>query len=102
VLLDSWVLQPIKDMTPLGTDFEMHSKWQGSVEEPTAKDFEARKIRTIQLNKVHGTNWNAIKCKEHLGSHPEAVIRQATINLDSRLGKSLGDSLPELYCVDLA
>jgi hypothetical protein len=31
---------------------------------------------------------------------PEAVIRQATINLDS--WKSFGYSLPGLYCVDLA
>jgi hypothetical protein len=96
VLLDSWVLQPIKDMTSLGTDFKTHANWQGYAEEPAAKDFVARKVRTIELNKVHGTNWNAIKCKERLGSRPEAVVRQATINLDSRLWKSLGDSLPEL------
>jgi hypothetical protein len=70
--------------------------------EPTAKDFVARKVHTIELNKVHGTNWNAIKCKERLGSHPEDVVRQATINLDSRVWKSLGNSLPELYSVDLA
>ncbi len=101
-LLGSWVLQPIKDMTSLGTDFETHAKWQGSVEEPALKDFVARKVRTIELNKVQGTHWNTIKCEEHLGSHPEAVFRQATINLDSRVWKSLGDSLPELYCVDLA
>jgi hypothetical protein len=67
----------------LGTDFETYAKWQGSVEEPAAKDIVARKIRAIELNKVHGTNWNAIKCEECLGSCPEAVIRQATINLDS-------------------
>jgi hypothetical protein len=30
-----------------------------------------------------------------------AVIRQATINLNSRVWKSLEDSLPKLYCVDL-
>jgi hypothetical protein len=70
-------------MTFLGTDFEMHAKWQGSVEEPTAKDFIARKDCTIELNEVHGTNWNAIKCKKRFGSHSEAVARQATINLDS-------------------
>ena len=86
----------------LGTDFEMHAKWQGSVEEPTARDFVAKKVCTIELNKVQGTNWNAIKCKERLGSHPETVVRHATIYLDSQLWKSLGDSLPELYCVDLA
>jgi hypothetical protein len=89
-------------MTSLGTDFKTHAKWQGSVEKPTGKDFVARKVCTIKMNKVQGTNWNAIKCKEHLGSCPEAVVRQATINLDSWLWKSPGDSLPELYWVDLA
>jgi hypothetical protein len=89
-------------MTSLGTDFKMHAKWQGSVEEPAAKDFVAREVRTIELNKVQGTNWNANTCQERLGSRPEAVNRQATINLDSQLWKSLGNSLPELYCVDLA
>jgi hypothetical protein len=102
VLLGSWVPQPIKDVTSLGTDFEMHAKWQGSVEEPAAKDFVERKVRTIELNKVQGTHWNTNKCKEPLGNHPEAVVRQATINLDSRVWKSLGDSLPELHCADLA
>ncbi len=92
----------MEDMTSLGTDFKMHAEWQGYVEEPTAKDFLVRKVHTIELNKVHGTNWNAIKCKKRFGSRPEAVIRQATINLDSRLWKSLGDSFPELYCIDLA
>jgi hypothetical protein len=61
-LLASWVLQPIEDMTSLGIDFETHAKWQGSFEEPTAQDFVARKVRTIKLNKVQGTHWNAIKC----------------------------------------
>ncbi len=89
-LLGSWVLQPIEDMMSLGTDFETHAKWQGSVEEPTAKDFIARKACTTILNKVQGTNWNLIKCKEHLWSRPEAVVRQANINLDSRLGNPFG------------
>jgi hypothetical protein len=89
-LLGSWVLQPIKDVTSLGTDFKTHAKWQGSVKEPAAKDFVARKARTIKLNKVQGTHWNANKCKERLGNHPKAVIRQATINLDSQVWKSLG------------
>ncbi len=39
---------------------------------------------------------------ESLGNCPEAVLRQATINLYSRVWKSLGDSMPKLYCVDLA
>ncbi len=100
-LLGSWVLQRIEDMTFLGTDFETHAKRQGSFEEPAAKDFLAKKVRTIKLNKVHGTRWNAIRCKERLGSCPEAVVRQATINLHSWVWKSLGDSFPELYSVDL-
>jgi hypothetical protein len=89
-------------MTSLGTDFEKRAKWQGYVEEPAAKYFVARKVRTIELTEVQGKSWNAIKCKERLRSCPEAVIRQATINLYSRVWKSLGDSFPKLYCVDLA
>jgi hypothetical protein len=98
-LLGSGVLQPIVGMMSLGTDFEMHAKWQGSIEEPAVKDFLARKVRTIKLNKVQGTSWNAIRCKESLGSCPEAVIRQATINLDSRVGNPLG--IPLLSCTTL-
>jgi hypothetical protein len=89
-------------MMSLGTDFKKRAKWQGSVEEPTAKDFIERKVCTIKWNEVQGNIWNAIKCKEHLRSHPEAVIRQATINLYSQVWKSLGDFFPKLYCVDLA
>jgi hypothetical protein len=59
--LGNWVLQPIEVVKSLGTDFEMHAKWQGSVEEPAAKDFVAREVRTIKLNKVKGTPWNANK-----------------------------------------
>jgi hypothetical protein len=101
-LLGSWELPPIKDMTSFGTDFEMHAKLQGSVEEPAAKDFVARKAGTIALSKVRGTHWKRIKCKEPLGKRLEAVVRQATINLNSRVWKSLEDSLPKLYCVNLA
>jgi hypothetical protein len=86
----------------LGTDFEKRAKWQGSVGELAAKDFVVRKVRTIKWNKVQGTIWNAIKCKECLRSHPEAVFRQATINLNLQVWKSLGDSFPKLYSVDLA
>ncbi len=46
VLLGSWVQQPIKDMTSLGTDFETHANWQGNIEEPAVKDFIARKALT--------------------------------------------------------
>ncbi len=55
-LLGSWVLQLIEGMASLGTDFEMQAKWQGSIEEPTAKDFVARKVRTTVLNEKQGTN----------------------------------------------
>jgi hypothetical protein len=89
-------------MMSLGTDFEKRAKWQGYVKEPTVKDFVARKVRTIKLTKVQGTRWNVIKCKERLRSRPEAVIRQATINLFSQVWKSLWDSFSKLYCVDLA
>jgi hypothetical protein len=102
VLLGSGVLQLIEDMTSLGTDFEVHAKWQGSIEESAAQDFVAREVLTIELTKVQGTNWNAIKFKERLKSFPEAVIGQATINLYSRVWKSLGDSFSKLDCVDLA
>jgi hypothetical protein len=88
-LLGSWVLQPIEDVMSLGTDFETHAKWQGFVEEPAAKDFVARKVCTIALSKVQGTNWNAIMCQEFLGNCPEAVLRQATINLYSQVWKFL-------------
>jgi hypothetical protein len=101
-LLGSWVLQPIEGMTSLRTDFEKRAKWQGSDEEPAAKVFVARKVRTIEWSEMQGTIWNAIKCKERLRSCPEAVVRQATINLYSQVWKSLGDSFPKLYCIDLA
>jgi hypothetical protein len=66
-----------------GIDFEVHAKCQGSIEEPNAKEFLARKVLTIELNEVQGTHWNANKCQERLGNHPEAVVRQATISLYS-------------------
>jgi hypothetical protein len=100
-LLGSWVLQPIKDMRSLGTDFETHANWQGYVRVPTAMDFVAREVCTIVLSKVQGTRWKAIKCQERLGIFPEAVVGQATINLNSRVWKSPEDSLPKLYCIDL-
>jgi Pyruvate/2-oxoacid:ferredoxin oxidoreductase delta subunit len=88
-LVGSWVPQLIEGMTFLGTDFEKRTKWQGYIDEPTAKDFVARKVRTIKLTKVLGTSWIAIKCKECLRSCPAAVVRQATINLYSQIWKSL-------------
>ncbi len=41
-----------RSMTFLGTDFKKRAIWQGSVEEPAAKDFVARKVCTIKWNKV--------------------------------------------------
>jgi hypothetical protein len=55
-LLGSWVRQPIENMTSLGTDFEMHAKWHEYAEEPAAKDFVARKTRTIALSEEQGTH----------------------------------------------
>jgi hypothetical protein len=83
-LLGSWVVQPIEDVTSLETDFKMHAKWQGYIKKHAAKDFVAREVCTIELNKVQGTHWNAIKCQERLENWPEAVVRQATINLSSQ------------------
>ncbi len=114
-------------MMSLGTDFETHAYWQEYAEKhprsvnvvthllgdgdldaghhkvkaPAAKEFVARKTHTISSGKVQGTYWNRIKCKEHCGNPPEAVIGQATSNLDSRVWKSLEDSLSKLYCADL-
>jgi hypothetical protein len=34
---------------------------EGYVEEPTVKDFVARKARTIALSEAQGTRWNMIK-----------------------------------------
>ncbi len=81
---------------------KMHAKWQEYIKEPAAKDFVARKACTIALSEARGIHWNRIKCDERLGNCPEAVIGQATINLDSRVWKSLEKSLPKLYCIGLA
>jgi hypothetical protein len=48
-LLCRWGRQSLEDMTSLGTDFETHAIWQGYEEDPTAKDFVARKAHTIAL-----------------------------------------------------
>jgi hypothetical protein len=52
--------QLLKDMTSLGTDFEMHAIWQGYIEDPAAKDFEARKACTIALSKARGTQQSTL------------------------------------------
>ncbi len=81
-------------MTFLGTDFEKHAIWQGSVEKPASKEFVARKVCIIDWNEVLGTSWNAIRCKECLRSCPAAVFRQATINLFYEVGNPLEIPVP--------
>jgi hypothetical protein len=92
--LCSWVLQPIKGLTSIVTDFEKRAKWQEYVEEPGAKNFVVRKVHTIEWNKVQGNIWNAIKCKERMRSRPAAVVRQATINLIHKFGNPFGIPFP--------
>jgi hypothetical protein len=69
-------------MTSLVTDFEMHAIWQGYVENPAAKDFVARKARTIALSKARGS------C--HKTSNNQPI---------HKFGYPFGDSIPGLYCV---
>jgi hypothetical protein len=64
------------------TDFEMHATWQGYVEDPAAKDFVARKAHTIVLSKAQGS------CHKTSNNQPY-----------SQVWKSLGDFIPELYCI---
>jgi hypothetical protein len=71
-------------MTSLDTDFETHAIWQGYVEDPAAKDFVVRKARTITMSEAQGS------CHETSDYQPY-----------SRVWKSLGDSIPELYSVAL-
>ncbi len=78
-----------------------HDAMSANLKEPAAKDFVERKARTIELSEAQGTHWNVIKCKERLGNSPEVIIGKATINLDSWVWKSLEDSLPKLYCIEL-
>jgi hypothetical protein len=69
-------------MTSFMTDFEMHATWQGYVEDPAAMDFVARKDHTIALSEAQGS------CHKTSNNQPY-----------SRVWKSLGNSIPELYCV---
>jgi hypothetical protein len=69
-------------MTYFVTDFETHAIWQGYVVDPTAKDFVARKARNIALSKARGS------CHKTSYNQPY-----------SQVWKSLGDSIPELYCI---
>ncbi len=67
-----------------GNDLETHAIWQGYVEDPNAKGFVARKARTIALSKAQES------CHKTSNNQPH-----------SRVWKSLGNSIPKLYCVAL-
>ena len=69
-------------MTSFVTDFEMHAIWQGYVEDPAAKDFVARKARTIALSEAQGS------CHKTSNNKP---IHE--------FGYPFGDSIPRLYCL---
>jgi hypothetical protein len=69
-------------MTSFVTDFETNAIWQGYVEDPAAKDFVVRKARTIALSKAQES------CHKTSDNQPY-----------SRVWKSLGDSIPKLYCI---
>jgi hypothetical protein len=64
-------------MTSLGTDFETDAIWQGYVEAPAAKDFVARKTRTIALSKAQGTRQSTLFTSLEIpwGFHTWAVLR---------------------------
>jgi hypothetical protein len=76
VLLCHWGQQLLEDMTSLGTDFETHAIWQGYVEDPAAKDFIARKARTIALSKAQGTQQSTLFMSLEIlwGFHTQAVL----------------------------
>jgi hypothetical protein len=76
-LLCCWGQKLLKDMTSFGTDFETHAIWQGYVEDPTTKDFVARKARTIALSKVQGTLQSTLFTSFEIpwGFHTRAVLR---------------------------
>ncbi len=64
-------------MTSLEPDLETHAIWEGNVEDPTAKDFLARKARTIALSKVQRTQQSTLfmSLKISWGFHTGAVLR---------------------------
>ncbi len=76
-LLSCWGRQLLKDMMSLGTDFETHAIWQGYVEDPTTKDFVARKACTIALREAQGTQPSTLFTSVEIlwGFHTRAVLR---------------------------
>jgi hypothetical protein len=93
--------RPVNEVMHLFEDRDLDAGHR-MVNASVATESVERKTHTITSGKVQGPYWNRIKCKEHFGNSPQAVIRQAAINLDSRVWKSLEDSLPEMYCADIA
>jgi hypothetical protein len=75
-LLCRWGQQSLKDMTSFETDFETHAIWQGYVEDPTAKNFVARKAQTIALSKAQGTQQSTLFTSLEIpwGFHNRAVL----------------------------
>jgi hypothetical protein len=67
----------LEDMTSLGTDFEMHAIWQVYVEDPTEKDFVAKKARTIALSEAQGTQQSTLFTSLEIpwGFHTQAVLQ---------------------------
>jgi hypothetical protein len=63
----------------------MHTVWQGYVEDPTAKDFVARKARTFALSKAQGTWQSTLFTSFEIpwGFHTQAVLR-SLVGLMSR------------------
>ncbi len=74
----------LKDMTSFVTDFETHAIWQGYLEDPAAKDFLARKTRTIALSKAQGS------CHKTSNNQPIHKFEYP-----------FADSIPGLYCIAL-
>jgi hypothetical protein len=60
VLLYRWGQLSLEDMTSLETDFETHAIQQGYIEDLAAKDFIARKARTIALSQAQGTQQSTL------------------------------------------
>ncbi len=75
-LLSHWGRHLLNEMTPFGADFETDAIWQGYLEDPAAKDFVARKARTIALSKARGTpQLTLFKSLEiPWGFHTQAVL----------------------------
>ncbi len=57
---------------------------------------------TIAPGNAQGTYWDRMRCGKCFGNFMGAVKRQASINPDSQIWKYFEDSLPKMYCVELA